>query len=188
MANLFVGKFPLGDQSKVETISLDGDNANLILGGNGHDGDILMKNSAGATTVGINGQTGAIHLGGTGQDGDLLLRNAANSVTIRLDGQSGTISIKDWSLSVPDYVFAEDHRLRDLDSLSAYVREHRHLPDVPSADDIARDGLNLTKFSMSLLQKIEELALYAINQERRLRDQQKRIARLEQLAGVSAVH
>jgi len=80
MANVYIGKFSLGDQSKVETIALDGNNANITLGGNGHDGDILMKNSAGSTTVGINGQTGSINLGGTGQDGDLLLRNSANTV------------------------------------------------------------------------------------------------------------
>jgi len=185
MSNLFIGKFPLGDQSKAETITLDGDNANITLGGNGHDGDILMKNSAGSTTVGINGQTGAVHLGGTGQDGDLLLRNSANTVTIRLDGQTGTIFIKDWSLSVPDFVFSEHYPLRDMESLRDYISEHGHLPDVPAAQEIARDGLNLTKFSMNLLQKIEEMALYAIEQERRLRDQQTRISRLEQALGLS---
>jgi len=197
MSNLIVGTVELADNSKDVTISLDGEKGNITLGGDGHDGDILMKNSANATTVGINGQTGALHLGGTGQDGDLLLRASNNQNTIRLDGgsgqavlggggqdgdlivkdssgattvyidgQTGAIKIHDWQISVPDYVFEPSYDLRRPDALRQFINANGHLPDVPSADDVARDGLDLSSFCMILLKKIEELTLYGLEQSK----------------------
>lgn len=193
MSNLIVGTVKLADNSKDVTISIDGENGNITLGGGGHDGDILMKNSSGVTTVGINGQTGAMHLGGTGQDGDLLLRSTNNQNTIRLDGrngqavlggggqdgdlvvknsagattvyidgQTGSIKIRDWKISVPDFVFEPNYELRQPDALRQFIDTNGHLPDVPSADEVARDGLDLSRFCMTLLKKIEELTLYSL--------------------------
>ncbi|MCP4699517.1 MAG: hypothetical protein GY862_22115 [Gammaproteobacteria bacterium] len=196
MYNVIIGTVELADNSKDVTISLDGENGNITLGGGGHDGDILMKNSADKTTVGINAQAGAIHLGGTGQDGDLLLRaannektiqldgatgqavlggggqdgdlivkNSSGSTTVYIDGQSGSIKIRDWKISVPDYVFDSNYKLRTPDSLRKFINANGHLPEVPSADEVARDGLDLNCFCMTLLRKIEELTLYSLDQD-----------------------
>ena len=206
MSNLIVGTVELSDNGKKVTISLDGENGNIYLGGGGHDGDILMKNSADKTTIGINAQTGAIHLGGTGQDGDLLLRAANNKNTIRLDGatgqavlggggqdgdlivknssgsttvyidgQSGSIKIRDWKIAVPDYVFESDYDLRTPDALQDFINSNGHLPDVPSTDDVAREGLDLNRFCMTLLQKIEELTLYSLKQNKAIDALEKRV-------------
>ncbi len=206
MSNLIIGTVELADNSQDVTISLDGEKGNITLGGGGHDGDILMKNSADKTTVGINAQTGAIHLGGTGQDGDLLLRAANNKNTIRLDGatgqavlggngrdgdlivknssgtttvyidgQSGSIRIRDWKITVPDYVFESDYDLRTPASLQEFISANGHLPDVPSANDVAREGLDLNHFCMTLLQKIEELTLYSLEQNKAIDKLKKRV-------------
>jgi hypothetical protein len=208
--NLIVGTVALADSAQHPTITLDGQNANLTLGGGGHDGDLLMVNNAGVTTVGINGQLAAVHLGGTGQDGDLLLRSSSNQNTIRLDGSTAAgiygggsvagrvqvtdasgvatilldgataeVRIRDWRLSVPDFVFEPGYRLPPPDELRAYIDEHRHLPDVPSAAQIAADGVDLPRLCMALLQKIEELTLYQLGQDERLRTLESRLAALE---------
>jgi hypothetical protein len=88
--------------------------------------------------------------------------------------------IKDWTISVPDYVFAADYNLRRLDELAAYIGEHRHLPEIPSAEEVARKGVNVGEFCMLLLKKVEEMSLYAIQQEGVIRQQSTRLASLEQ--------
>ncbi|MEM9700793.1 MAG: hypothetical protein AAF943_18650 [Pseudomonadota bacterium] len=85
--------------------------------------------------------------------------------------QSGDLSIRGryisagTQLTVPDYVFADDYALRPLAEVQSFIDTHSHLPDVPSAADIAEDGLDMTEMQMTLLKKIEELTLYTLDQE-----------------------
>jgi hypothetical protein len=82
-------------------------------------------------------------------------------------------------LNVPDYVFEEDYHLMPLDELAAYIAREKHLPNVPSQDEIHRDGLNLSQFHMRLLEKVEELTLYTLAQQEQLDAQQQVITALE---------
>ena len=72
------------------------------------------------------------------------------------------------TLNVPDYVFEEDYPLMSLLDLRAFIAREKHLPNVPSAEDIKRDGLNLSQFQMRLLEKIEELTLYILAQQEQI--------------------
>lgn len=92
---------------------------------------------------------------------------------------NGDIKVKDWTLSVPDYVFDPSYPLRSLNDLRSYIHTHKHLPDVPSAQQVDEEGVNLGGFCMALLQKIEELSLYMLQQEDVIQAQSERIARLE---------
>jgi trimeric autotransporter adhesin len=67
-----------------------------------------------------------------------------------------------------DRVFADSYRLRPLAEVAGYVRQHRHLPDVPSAAQVAREGIDVAQMNATLLQKIEELTLYVIEQAKRI--------------------
>lgn len=71
-----------------------------------------------------------------------------------------------------DYVFAKDYRLASLGEVEAHIQKKGHLPGVPSAQEACAKGVNVGEMQTLLLQKIEELTLYMIEQE-------KRIARLE---------
>ncbi len=82
------------------------------------------------------------------------------------------------TLNVPDYVFAPDYKLRPLSEVAAYIEKERHLPEIPSAETIKAEGLNLSEFQMKLLQKIEELTLYALQQEKVIRAQAETIGML----------
>jgi len=68
-------------------------------------------------------------------------------------------------ISVPDYVFEPDYDLLTLSETEAYVKEHRHLPEIPSAADIKQDGLDLAEMNLLLLKKVEELTLHLIRLE-----------------------
>lgn len=61
-----------------------------------------------------------------------------------------------------DYVFAEDYHLKPLREVEAYVKENKHLPGVPSADEFSNQGMNVSKMSNLLLEKVEELTLHII--------------------------
>lgn len=72
-------------------------------------------------------------------------------------------------ISVPDYVFEPDYKLSTLQEVEAFVKQHKHLPEIPSAADIERDGLNLAEMNLLLLKKVEELTLHIIKQDQRIR-------------------
>jgi len=79
----------------------------------------------------------------------------------------------DLSVPGPDYVFKPDYKLTNLSELKDYLDKNHHLPEIPSANQMAKDGLNLGEMNTKLLKKVEELTLYLIEQNKQLTDQQK---------------
>ncbi len=75
-------------------------------------------------------------------------------------------------MEIPDYVFESDYNLMPIPELEKYVAREKHLPNVPKAKEIRENGLNHTEFQIKLLEKIEELMLYAVQQARTNQDQQ----------------
>jgi hypothetical protein len=68
--------------------------------------------------------------------------------------------------SFPDYVFDTDYRLPSLEETETYIKENHHLPEVPSATEIAKDGMSLNGMSEILLKKVEELTLHLIEMKK----------------------
>lgn len=68
----------------------------------------------------------------------------------------------DLSVPGPDYVFEKGYHLPTLEDLKQYIDLHKHLPEVPSASEMEKHGINLGTMDMLLLKKIEELTLYVI--------------------------
>ena len=81
----------------------------------------------------------------------------------------------------PDYVFAGNYRLPSLDSVSSYIRANHHLADVPSAETVAKTGLNLGDNQAVLLKKIEELTLYLIDQDKTIQEYKEKFTEQEWL-------
>jgi hypothetical protein len=73
-----------------------------------------------------------------------------------------------------DYVFEEGYKLPTLTELEEYVLQNKHLPDVPSAKEIQKNGLDLGDNQAVLLKKIEELTLYIIDINKKLKNFQKK--------------
>jgi len=62
----------------------------------------------------------------------------------------------------PDFVFSKNHKRLSLPELETYINQNSHLPDVPSAEEVEKGGIDLGTMDATLLQKIEELTLYVI--------------------------
>ncbi|UNY98405.1 fibronectin type III domain-containing protein [Zhouia spongiae] len=68
----------------------------------------------------------------------------------------------------PDYVFSDTYDLIDLKELENYIKKHKHLINIPSAGEVEKNGIKLGDISGKLLEKIEELTLYTIRQQKEL--------------------
>ncbi|MES2560984.1 MAG: hypothetical protein V4590_14655 [Bacteroidota bacterium] len=78
-----------------------------------------------------------------------------------------------------DYVFKEDYTLLSLNEVERFVKEHKHLPGVPSDKEVVANGIDVAEMDATLLKKIEELTLYMIDQNKRLEKLEKENAELK---------
>jgi hypothetical protein len=94
---------------------------------------------------------------------------------------NGTIKAKEvivetgWS----DYVFADDYALAPLAEVEAHIKEHKHLPGIPSAAQVAVNGVSLGEVQSALLAKVEELTLHLIAQEKSMKTLQSQNVALQ---------
>ena len=79
---------------------------------------------------------------------------------------------------VPDYVFEKyytnssemnpDYKMLSLSEIEIFIKEHHHLPGVPSANELKTEGLSIKQMNLILLEKIEELTLFTIEQQKQI--------------------
>jgi hypothetical protein len=82
----------------------------------------------------------------------------------------GKVQVNGQNLNVPDYVFEDDYPLMPLDELQSFIDVNGHLPGIAPAHEVNANGLDLAGSQMDLLQKVEELTLYTLQQEAELRE------------------
>jgi len=81
--------------------------------------------------------------------------------------------------NVADYVFEPDYKLTPLSEVEAFAKEHKHLPEVPSATEIGKSGLDLAQMNLVLLKKVEELTLHAIAQQKEIAELKASVQQLK---------
>jgi hypothetical protein len=96
---------------------------------------------------------------------------------------NGTIHSKEVKVDMtgwtwPDFVFKKEYNLPILEEVEKHIAEKGHLENIPSEEEVLKNGINLGEMNARLLQKIEELTLYIIEQGKELRSQKKEIFRL----------
>lgn len=79
----------------------------------------------------------------------------------------------------PDYVFAPEYDLMSLSETEAFINENSHLPGLPSAAEVAAEGFDLAEMNRLLLEKIEELTLHTIEQQKLMQEQVETAEKLE---------
>ena len=67
-----------------------------------------------------------------------------------------------------DFVFEDNYKLRSLTEVENYINENGHLPEIPSAEEVEENGVDVAEIQTKLLQKIEELTLYIIELEKKV--------------------
>ncbi|WP_257668270.1 hypothetical protein [Parapedobacter tibetensis] len=107
---------------------------------------------------------------------------------IEVNGRVRAKEVKVETANWPDYVFHEDYALPTLPELEAYIKRHGRLPGIPSAQEAETEGIDLGEMNRKLLEKVEQLTLYLLAQEKQLkandereREQNQRMEQLEKL-------
>jgi len=120
---------------------------------------------------------GAVHIGNVDEAHDYSSVASRDDVLLFVEEGIATedmtyIFADDWD-AWPDYVFEEDYNLSNLDDLEAYILKHKHLPGVISQQEVKENGVSDKQMNITLLEKIEELTLYTIQQDNKLQAQEK---------------
>ncbi|HTH56908.1 MAG TPA: hypothetical protein VL728_12750 [Cyclobacteriaceae bacterium] len=120
----------------------------------------IHTNISGATLtermrIGMNGYVG---IGTANPDYPLTVNGSVHAKEVRVD----------LNVPAPDYVFQKDYQLTPLDEIKNYIDQNKHLPEVPSAKEMEKNGVQLGEMNMILLKKIEELTLHMIEQNKKL--------------------
>jgi hypothetical protein len=94
--------------------------------------------------------------------------NYGNTVNLLVGGQikaEEVLVVQDvWA----DHVFSDDYRLRSLSELKAFIETHNHLPGIPDEEEVKEQGVNIAEMNSKLLEKVEELTLYILEQQEQL--------------------
>lgn len=96
------------------------------------------------------------------------------SVNGNIRAKEVKIEMANW----PDYVFAKDYKLSSLQETEKHIKDKGNLPGIPSAEEVKVSGVELGEMNKKLLQKIEELTLHLIVQDKRLSKQELIIQKL----------
>jgi len=101
--------------------------------------------------------SGAVGIGTTSPDAKLAVNGKIHAKEVKVD-------LTGW----PDYVFANNHDLPTLKEVEKHIKEKGHLIKIPSAKEVEENGVELGEMNKLLLEKIEELTLYTLEQEKKL--------------------
>ena len=88
---------------------------------------------------------------------------------LAVEGTIGAREIKVEATGWSDFVFNSDYKLKPLDEVESFIEENNHLPNVPSEKEVMENGIALGEMDAKLLQKIEELTLYMIEMNKRVK-------------------
>ena len=118
-------------------------------------------------TLGTNNATSMTLLA----NNSVLIGTAATPAGYKLYVQQGILTEKvkvalTTSANWADFVFADNYNLQPLSEVESFIKQHKHLPGVPSADEVVANGLDLATMDAKLLEKIEELTLHMIQLEK----------------------
>ncbi|MDN3588113.1 hypothetical protein QWY86_15625 [Pedobacter aquatilis] len=91
------------------------------------------------------------------------------SVNGKIRAHEIKVELQNW----PDYVFQLDYKPKSLEELHRYIKANKHLPEIPSAEEVAINGVDLGEMNKLLLKKIEELTLHLIEKDRQLLREQE---------------
>lgn len=105
-------------------------------------------------------------------DGSVLIGNSATPAGYKLYVQSGILTEKvkvavKTSANWADYVFDKKYKLPSLTEVECYIKVNNHLPNIPSAEEVKKEGIDLGEMDAKLLAKIEELTLYIIEMNKK---------------------
>jgi hypothetical protein len=114
----------------------------------------------------------------TSNNADLLLAPTGGNVGIgtattgeyklAVEGTIGARRVQVKQTSWADFVFQQDYQLPSLHEVENYINANKHLSGIPSAEEVAKNGIDIGEMNKKLLQKVEELTLYMIEMKKEI--------------------
>ena len=170
-----IGRLTVKTTNNADGISHIGDNGNIL------------KTRMGGTSAGI-GTFSATNMrifsGGISR---ILISEATGNVGIGTDNPTFKLSVlgsirateirvnTGWS----DYVFDKKYKLKSLEEVELFIKKNKHLPDIPSASKLKKEGVDISKIQTKMMAKIEELTLYLIEANKTIEKLKQRVEDLE---------
>jgi uncharacterized protein YbgA (DUF1722 family) len=161
---LRIGFYPENDNNKYYGFGL-----NFKVDGNGMPTKHIVNYHDGIKYYSISFKKGNVGIGTT-EPGDYKL-----AVEGTIGAREVKVTLDNWS----DFVFDSEYKLKDLEDVENYINDNKRLPDIPSESEVIANGVNLGEMNAKLLQKIEELTLYLIEQNKILKANQEEISNLK---------
>ncbi|MGO4293366.1 hypothetical protein [Chitinophaga sp. RAB17] len=132
--------------------------------------NVLAINSAGANLIMVKAD-GSLGIGTSDTKGYKLAVNGSGVFT--------KVVVKAYN-NWPDFVFKPDYQLPSLTAVAQYVTKHEHLPGIPSAGEVEKEGIDVGEMNKKLLQKIEEHMLYMIEMNNQIMTLKKEVQELKE--------
>ncbi|RUT69717.1 hypothetical protein D0817_13930 [Flavobacterium cupreum] len=124
----------------------------------------------------LTGQTEKVRIQGNGNVG-IGVANPLNKLDVNgtIHSKEVKVDMEGWS----DFVFKKQYPLPTLEEVERHIEAKGHLENIPNEEEVLKDGINLGEMNAKLLQKIEEMTLYLINQNKQIIDLKSRLEKLE---------
>jgi len=100
---------------------------------------------------------------------------------LSVNGNIRAREIKVETANWPDYVFNQEYRVPSLEEVDEFIQKNKHLPDVPKAEIVEKEGYSLSEMDKVLLKKIEEMTLQLIQLNEAVKKQAAEIAKMRKL-------
>lgn len=120
-------------------------------------GELIVSEPTYGAIYTSSNNAGNVGIGTTNPDAKLSVNGNIHAKEVKVD-------LTGWS----DFVFYDSYHLPTLQEVETHIKEKGHLKDIPSAKEVAENGIELGEINAKLLQKIEELTLYTIEQEKKI--------------------
>ena len=114
------------------------------------------------------------------QNGNVGIGTISPPYKLTVEGTIGAREVIVTSDVWADFVFEPTYNLMPLKDLDNYIQENKHLPEMPTTEEVSENGISVGEMNAKLLQKIEELTLYTIQQQVLINNQQELIGTLKQ--------
>ncbi|MBC7937045.1 MAG: hypothetical protein H7Y86_16980 [Rhizobacter sp.] len=139
------------------------DNNEILARNNNAASDLFVQHSGGNLIL-CGNEAGAVGIG---------VASGANIPTGYLFAVDGKMISEELKVQLsgnwPDYVFKDDYKLKSFDQLRAFIKEKNHLPNIPPAAEVEKNGIEVGDMQKRMVEKIEELTLYILELENRLK-------------------
>ena len=152
--------------SALEGIHIEGDNPVLRFIDNSNvTGEFVVFVNDGELRIAVDNAPFPGNYLNLTNNGHLGIGTTSPTEKLEVNGTIRSKKVKVEATGWPDYVFEDSYRLMAISKLERYIKQNKHLPEVPSAKEIETRGQDLGEIQTILLKKVEELTLYVLELE-----------------------